>query len=112
MGLGDCFLGNTDEALLKAFGTFFLGRDVFELVLVVGFFNGFLAGVDWIFLNICELFFVPDIVFNGALAALGKFKFFLPEVDRGFSDFRLFFMAEDGFGAAAVHFDCFLTVVF
>lgn len=87
MSLGDCFLSNTGEALLKAFGTFFLGRDVFEVVPVVGCFNCSLADVDWIFLNICELFFVPDTVFNGALAALGKFKFFLPEVDRGFLDF-------------------------
>lgn len=106
--LDDCTLGNTDKAL-----DFFLGKDVFGTVLLAGCFNCFLAGVDWIFLDFCGLFFLAEVLFEAALAVLDKFNCFLPEVDRDFSDtFRLFFMGEDDFGVAAVHFDCFLAVVF
>lgn len=108
MDLDDCFLDNTDKAL-----DFLLGRDVFGAVPIVGCFNCFLAGVDWIFLDFCGLFFLAEVLFEAALAVLGRFSCFLLEVDRHFSDaFWLFFMAEDDFGAAAVRFDCFLAVVF
>lgn len=77
--LDACFGENIGKA-------FFLGRDVFGAVPVVGCFNCFLAGVDWLFLDFCELFFVVEVLFDAALAAPGKFSCFLPEMDGGFLD--------------------------
>lgn len=78
--LDDCFLDNIDKAL-----DFFLSRDVFEAVTIVVFLNCFLADVDWIFLDFCELF-LAEVLSEAALATLGKFNGFLLEEDRGFLD--------------------------
>ena len=60
--LDDCVLDNIDKTL-----DFFLSKDDFEAFPIVVFKNCFLAGVDWIFLDFCELF-LAEVLSEAALA--------------------------------------------